>query len=535
MAKSVNPDVGFMLFLFNIRLSREEWHSLFNKPARKNMVMAAFRKSLLRDSAVGYPKAEDGRFLKRNGGKLSKEVTANKMGTGAVSKVMLSMGIPIVLSMVLQACYNIVDSMFVARMPDTGGITNAGEYAVNALTLAFPVQMLIVAFGIGTGVGVNALLAKSLGQRDEEKVAKAAGNGISLALIIYAVFLVFGLFGVKVYIGSQTKDEVILAMGSSYLSICSVASIGIVMFSIYEKLLQSTGKTMYSTIAQVSGAVVNIILDPIMIFGYFGLPEMGIRGAAYATVIGQIVSMLIAMYFHYKKNTEVKSGRKYLKLEGSIVKEIYVIGLPAIIMQALMSFMTYGINIIFGTVSQATVTAYGIFYKIQQFIFFAGFGLRDAITPIVSFNYGMGDKKRVKQGVFYGILYIEIIMLVGLIGLELFANPLIGLFAMSKETEALCVMAAKIIAFGFLFAGGNIAIQGVFQALGCGMDSLIVSLLRLCIVVLPLAWLFAKLENANVMIWWSFPIAELVAFAAAVLFMLRAEKRIIKPRTGRES
>ena len=200
MAKSVNPDVGFMLFLFNIRLSREEWHSLFNEPARKNMVMAAFRKSLLRDSAVGYPKAEDGRFLKRNGGKLSKEVTANKMGTGAVSKVMLSMGIPIVLSMVLQACYNIVDSMFVARMPDTGGITNAGEYAVNALTLAFPVQMLIVAFGIGTGVGVNALLAKSLGQRDEEKVAKAAGNGISLALIIYAVFLVFGLFGVKVYI-----------------------------------------------------------------------------------------------------------------------------------------------------------------------------------------------------------------------------------------------------------------------------------------------------------------------------------------------
>ena len=345
----------------------------------------------------------------------------------------------------------------------------------------------------------------------------------------------FGLFGVKAYIGSQTKDEVILAMGNSYLSICAVASIGIVMFSIYEKLLQSTGKTMYSTIAQVSGAVVNIVLDPIMIFGYFGLPEMGIRGAAYATVIGQIVSMLIAMYYHYKKNTEVKSGRKYLKLEGSIVKEIYVIGLPAIIMQALMSFMTYGINIIFGTVSQAAVTAYGIFYKIQQFIFFAGFGLRDAITPIVSFNYGMGDKKRVKQGVFYGILYIEIIMLVGLIGLELFANPLIGLFAMSKETEALCVMATKIIAVGFLFAGGNIAIQGVFQALGCGMDSLIVSLLRLCIVVLPLAWLFARLENADVMIWWSFPIAELVAFAAAVLFMLRAEKRIIKPMKGRES
>ena len=262
---------------------------------------------------------------------------------------------------------------------------------------------------------------------------------------------------------------------------------------------------------------------------------MGIRGAAYATVIGQVASMLIAMFFHYRKNTEVKSGREYLKLEKGIVKEIYVIGLPAIIMQALMSFMTYGVNLIFGTVSQAAVTAYGIFYKIQQFIFFAGFGLRDAITPIVSFNYGMGDKKRVKQGVFYGILYTEVIMLVGLIGLELFANPLIGLFAMSEETEALCVMATRIVAAGFLFAGGNIAVQGVFQALGCGLESLIVSLLRLCVVVLPLAWLFTMLENADFMIWWAFPIAELAALFATVLFMLRAEKKIIKPMKERNS
>ena len=486
------------------------------------MVVAAFRKSLLSVFCCG-------RFLKRNGGKLNKEVTANKMGTEAVPKVMLSMGIPIILSMVLQACYNIVDSMFVARIPDSGNITNMGEYAVNALTLAFPVQMLIVAFGIGTGVGVNALLAKSLGQRDEEKVARTAGNGVTLALIIYIVFLLFGLFGVKAYIGSQTNDEVVLGMGISYLSICSVVSFGIVLFSIYEKLLQSTGKTIYSTIAQVSGAVVNIVLDPVMIFGYFGLPEMGIRGAAYATVIGQVVSMLIAMYFHYRKNTEVKSGMQYLMPDKGIVKEIYVIGLPAIIMQALMSFMTYGVNLIFGTVSQAAVTAYGIFYKIQQFIFFAGFGLRDAITPIVSFNYGMGDKNRVKQGIFYGILYTEIIMLIGTIGLEVFASPLIGLFAMSEETEALCVLAARIIAAGFLFAGRNIAVQGVFQALGCGLNSLIVSLLRLCVVVLPLAWLFTKLENAMFMIWWTFPIAELVALAVAAALMVQANNKMIKP------
>lgn len=340
--------------------------------------------------------------------------------------------------------------------------------------------------------------------------------------------MIFGLTGVEAYISSQTKDPIILEMGNSYLGICTVLSFGIVMFSIYEKLLQSTGKTVYSTIAQVAGAITNIILDPIMIFGYFGCPEMGIEGAAYATVIGQVVSMLVAMYFHYSKNKEVVSGFKYLKLDFTIIKEIYAVGLPAIIMQALMSFMTYGVNIIFGAVSAATVTAYGIFYKIQQFIFFAGFGLRDAITPMVSFNYGMGDKKRVKQGIFYGTLYIEVIMLVGIIGLELFAEPLIGLFAMSAETESLCILATRIIAAGFLFAGGHIAIQGVFQALGCGISSLVVSVLRLCIVVLPLAWAFSKCANATFMIWFAFPIAEAVALFVAVILMIHANKNIIQ-------
>lgn len=457
---------------------------------------------------------------------MSKEMTMNKMGTGSVPKVMLSMGIPMILSMVLQACYNIVDSMFVARIPDADGITNMGEYAVNALTLAFPVQMLIVAFGIGTGVGVNALLAMRLGQKNREMVAKVAGNGVTLGLIIYVVFLLFGLTSVETYIGSQTSDPIILEMGNSYLGICSVFSFGIVMFSIYEKLLQSTGKTVYSTIAQVAGAITNIVLDPIMIFGYFGCPQMGIEGAAYATVIGQVVSMLVAMYFHYAKNKEVVSGLAYLKPNLTIIKEIYAVGLPAIIMQALMSFMT--VNIIFGAVSVAAVTAYGIFYKIQQFIFFAGFGLRDAITPMVSFNYGMGDKKRVKQGIFYGTLYIEVIMLVGIIGLELFAEPLIGLFAMSAETADLCVLATRIIAAGFLFAGGNIAIQGVFQALGCGISSLVVSVLRLCVVVLPLAWAFTKCANATFMIWFAFPIAEAVALVVAIILMVRANKNIIQ-------
>lgn len=460
---------------------------------------------------------------------MNEEISMNKMGTEPVPKIMLSMGIPIVLSMVLQACYNIVDSMFVARIPDADGIVHMGEYAVNALTLAFPVQMLIVAFGIGTGVGVNALLAKSLGQNDKEKVAKVAGNGLALGLIIFVCFFIFGVFGIDFYLKTQTSDPIILGMGHTYLKICTLLCFGIVLFSIYEKLLQSTGKSTYSTIAQIAGAVANIVLDPIFIFGYFGLPAMGIAGAAYATVIGQVISMVVAMFFHYRKNKEVSNGLKYLKLEGHIVKEIYTIGLPAIIMQALMSFMTYGVNIIFGAVSTAAVTAYGIFYKIQQFVFFAGFGIRDAITPIVSFNFGMGNKKRVKGGIKYGVLYVEIIMVVGIIVLEIFAEPLAAAFGLSDETAALCVLATRIIAPGFIFAGGNIAIQGVFQALGCGISSLVVSLLRLFVVVLPLAWLFTTFENASFMIWFAFPIAELVAFIVAIVLMARANKAIISP------
>lgn len=460
---------------------------------------------------------------------MKEEVTMNKMGTQPVPKVMLNMGIPIVISMVLQACYNIVDSMFVARIKDYDGIVHAGEYALNALTLAFPVQMLMVAFGIGTGVGVNALLSKCLGQGDKEKVARVAGNGVTLGIIMSVVFFLFGIFGVDFYLQTQTSDPVILSMGRTYLRICTVISFGIVMFSIYEKLLQSTGKTVYSTIGQVAGAITNIVLDPILIFGWLGLPELGVAGAAYATVIGQIVSMLVDMMFHYKKNKEIANGWVYLKPDKNVIKEIYVIGLPAIIMQALMSFMTYGVNIIFGAVSVAAVTAYGIFYKIQQFVFFMGFGLRDAITPIVSFNYGMGNQKRVKQGIFYGLLYVSILMIAGTLILELFTDPFISAFGLTAETGELCILATRIIAVGFLFAGGNIALQGVFQALGCGISSLVVSLLRLLVVVLPLAWWFSTFENATFWIWFAFPIAEVVAILVAIALALRAYKKIIIP------
>lgn len=448
--------------------------------------------------------------------------TVNKMGSQPIPKVMLGMGLPIVLSMILQACYNIVDSIFVAKMPDANGVVHLGEYAVNALTLAFPIQMLIVAFGIGTGVGVNALLSKSLGQGDKEKVAKIAGNGVFLGLVIYVCFCVFGIFGINIYLQSQKANELVLSMGNTYLSICTFASIGILLFAIYEKLLQSTGKTVLSTIAQVAGAVTNIVLDPIMIYGLLGCPAFGIAGAAYATVIGQIVSMLLAMIFHYKINHEVRSGVRYLKPEGVIIKEIYKVGFPAIIMQALMSLMTYGVNIIFNSVSMAAVTAYGIFYKIQQFIFFASFGLRDAITPIVAYNYGMKDHKRVKEAVRCGIFYTTVIMIVGTVALQVGASILVGVFGLSDETARLCELALHIISVGFIFAGANTAIQGVLQALGRGVSSLVISMLRLCVIVLPLCWIFTQMSQAADIIWYAFPIAELGACIASIFLLKKS-------------
>lgn len=453
---------------------------------------------------------------------MSEEKTINKMGTMAVNKLMLGMGIPIIISMVLQAVYNIVDSAFVSNMAE------GGEEALNALTLAFPVQMFMVAIGIGTGVGMNALLSKTLGQGDREKVSRIAGNGEFLAIIIYLVFLLFGIFGVRGYISSQTTNPVIVEMAVQYLRICCVISFGIISFSIFEKLLQSTGLSQYSTIAQVVGAIVNIILDPILIYGLLGLPKMGVTGAAYATVIGQICSGGLALYFHITKNKDVKNGIKFLKPSSKIIKDIYSIGLPAIIAQALMSVMTYGLNVILVGVSENMVTAYGLYYKIQQFILFAAFGLRDAITPIVSFNHGMRNKERIKLGIKYGMKYTLTIMIVGLMVLEIFATPFSRIFGLSGETETLCISAMRIISVSFIFAGANVAFQGIFQALDSGIESLIISVCRQILFILPVAYGFSLLAIQNPandwIVWLTFPIGEFVSAVIACIFM----KKIIK-------
>lgn len=452
--------------------------------------------------------------------------TKNKMAVMSVGKLMLSMGIPMILSMMLQAVYNIVDSAFVSNIP------GVGEAALNALTLAFPVQMLMVAVSIGTGVGANALLSRNLGQGDTRKASQAAGNAVFLATVIYLVFLIFGFFGAKAYILSQSENKMIVEMATEYLKICCVLSFGIVYFSIFEKLLQATGNSLYSTIAQVAGAIVNIILDPVLIYGWLGLSAMGVKGAALATVIGQCVSFVCAFLFHIRYNKEIANKPEYLRPSLPVIKGIYMIGLPAIIAQALMSFMTYFLNIIFGRIGENVVTAYGLYYKIQQFILFAAFGLRDAITPILSYNYGMRSKKRVRDGIRYGMLYTLAIMLAGLLALEIFAEPISSVFALTGETESLCISAIRIISLSYLFAGANIAFQGIFQALESGVESLVISVCRQFLFVLPVAWGLTELVLSGFsytgIIWITFLVAETLSVIVALHFMKRVSRQKIK-------
>lgn len=437
-----------------------------------------------------------------------------------VNKLMVQMGIPMILSMALQAVYNIVDSAFV------GNMRIGSEAALNALTLVFPVQMLMVAVGVGTGVGTNALLARTLGQGNNKKAAKVAGNSLFLGLIIYILCLLFGIFGVKAYISSQTVDAEVLKMGTDYLRICCVLSLGIVFFSVFEKLLQATGRSLYSTIGQVAGAVINIILDPIMIYGLGPCPEMGVKGAAYATVIGQVASAVLLFIFHIKMNKEMEHGIRYMKPDVKIIKEIYVIGLPAIIAQALMSVMVYVMNLIL-KFNPSAQTAYGLFYKVQQFVLFLAFGLRDAITPIIAFAYGMRSKKRIQDGIKYGLMYTVALMILGIAITEIFPGAFATLFNAGQSREYF-ISAMRVISISFLFAGMNVAYQGIYQALDGGMESLVISLLRQFVVILPLAGIFSIfVRNGQVgisLIWWAFPITEVIACLIGFLFLERIQK-----------
>ncbi len=454
-----------------------------------------------------------------------KDESQNKMAIEPINKLILKMGLPMIVSMVLQALYNVIDSIFVANMGSTGAIAN------QALTYAFPIQIMIIAIGVGTGVGLNALLSKSLGENDKNKVNKIAGNGIFLSICIYIFFLIFGLFFSKWFISLFTNDKEIIKMGTTYLKICTCLSLGSIGYTVYERFLQATGKTMLSTISQISGAVTNIVLDYIFIYPL----DMGVAGAAWATIIGQFVSLFIAMYFHYKKNKEIDGSLKYINPDGGIIKAIYSIGVSAALMQALLAVMMAGMNAILGLaqVDQTVlIGSFGIYYKIQQIALFSAFGLSNTIISILSFNYGMQDRKRIDDCIKYGIMDTMIVTLIISILFEVFAYPLANLFGLAggetKEIIKVCTIALRISSIGFIFMGISVAIQGILQSIRYALRPLIISLLRLVIFVFPVAFLFTKSSEVVKIIWWTFPIAEILTSIIALFILKDSYNRKIK-------
>ncbi len=450
----------------------------------------------------------------------------NKMSYLPIRKLIAQMGLPMIVSMVLQAVYNIVDTAFVINMGEDGVLGNL------ALTYAFPVQLFIIAIGVGTGVGLNTLLSKSLGEKNFAKADKTVGNGIFLGICIYAVFLLFGLFGSRAFIEMQARgNEKVAEMGTQYLTICCTCSFGAIGFTIYERFLQSTGKTLYSTVAQISGAVANIVLDWVFIYPL----GWGIAGAAWATVIGQTVSLIAAMAFHYATNKELHNGVKNIIPSGKIIGQIYRIGLSAALMQGLLSVMMLGVNLILGKFPQDTDLAqgsFGVYYKILQFAMFACFGLSNTIISALSYNYGMKDRLRSMQCVKWGIVYTLITCAAITALFEALANPLANLFGLASGTNngeitRVVTVAIRIAAIGYLFMGASIAIQGVLQALGYALYPLLISALRLAVFVFPTVWLFSYANNPTYNFWWAFPIAEaLTAIVSSVLLYCCAIKKI---------
>lgn len=452
------------------------------------------------------------------------EEKENKMGVMPVNKLLMNMSLPMMISMLVQALYNVVDSIFVSRID---------ENALTAVSMAFPIQSLMIALGAGTGVGVNALLSRSLGEKDYDRVNKAAGNGIFLAGINYLVFLLVGILVTTPFYLSQTKDAQILSYGQQYLTIICCCSFGMYGQFIFERLLQSTGRTFYTMITQSIGAIINIILDPIFIFGYFGVPKMGVAGAAIATVIGQIVAGTIALVINIKKNDEIQLRLKGFRPDGKTIARIYEVGIPSIIMQAIGSVMTYGMNRILIVFSSTAVAVFGVYFKLQSFIFMPVFGLNNGMVPIIAYNYGAGKKDRLIKTLKLSIIYAVGLMLLGVIIFQLFPAPLFALFDASETMLAIGIPALRIISLSFIFAGFCIVCGSLFQALGNGVYSMVVSIARQLLVLLPVAYLLS-LSGKVEAVWWAFPIAEIVSLSLTVFFMFRINRKVIS-RIGESS
>ena len=437
----------------------------------------------------------------------SKEhIKENKMGSMNIKRLILTMSAPIVVSMMVQSLYNVVDSIFVAQI---------SEEAITAVSMAFPFQQLMMSVGIGTAIGVNSLLARNLGAKQFSQVNKIANNGLLLAFLSFIAFFMMGLLLSDKLITIQTDNQEIISHGPVYLRICLMGSLGIFTHLMFERLLQATGKTMYTMIAQISGALMNIILDPIMIFGWFGMPAMGLAGAALATVISQYVGALVVAYLCIRKEKDIDIGFRYIKPDFKIIRDIYAVGIPSIIMISISSVTIFSMNQILAKFSITAVALLGIYFKLQSFIFMPVFGLNNGIIPIVGYNYGAGNKERMRETIFLGMRYTVTIMLIGTLIMMVFPDKLLGMFNASDQMMDIGRVAFRIICISFPFAAISIISIGVFQAIGKGTLSMIISIIRQLVVLVPLAYLFSLTGNLS-MVWWSVIIAELVAVSICV-------------------
>ncbi len=439
----------------------------------------------------------------------------NKMGVMPIPKLLITMSLPIVLSMLVQALYNIVDSIFVAQI---------NENALTAVSLAFPVQNLMIAISAGTGVGINALLSRNLGEKKYEDANLAARNGIFLAIVSSIIMALIGIFGSRPFFLMQTKDPQIVSYGTQYMTIITVVSIGIFMQITFERLLQATGRTIYTMITQGLGAIINIILDPILIFGLFGFPRMEVAGAALATVTGQVIAVFLSLYYNIKKNPEININMKGFRPNKRVISYIYQVGIPSIIMQSIGSVMVFGMNKILLLFSSTAAAVFGVYFKLQSFIFMPIFGLNNGMIPIIAYNYGSRQKKRILSTIKLSVGIAVFIMCIGFFLFQAFPAQLLSFFDASEHMLEIGVPALRIISLSFIFAGYCIIIGSVFQALGNGMYSLVVSAARQLLVILPVAYLFAMIFGLH-MVWWAIPIAEIVSVLLS-MFLFRRIKRL---------
>ena len=450
---------------------------------------------------------------------MSKPSAAARMGTEPLNPLLLSLAIPMMISMLVQALYNVVDSIFVSYV---------NEEALSAVSLAYPIQNLLIAFAVGTAVGVNAHLSKSLGEGNRAEAERAAMNGLFLAVCSSLGFLLFGVFGAKAFIHSQTNDPLIARYGTEYLTICTVLSIGCCLQCMMEKVLVASGHSTYAMITQMAGALTNIVLDPVFIFGLFGVPRMEAAGAAIATVLGQFVGAATAFVLNACSNRDIRLRLRGFRPSGRTIRRIYMVGLPSIGMNAIGSVMTFGMNSILTGFSSTAVAVFGVYFKLQSFVFMPVFGLNNGMVPIVSYNYGARKPQRILGTLRLATLYAVGIMLAGFLAAQLLPGVLLGIFNASADMLAIGTVALRIISFSFLMAGISVISSSYFQALGHGVLALWVSIIRQLVVLLPAAWLLSLAGRLEV-IWLAFPVAEVVAVVLCLAFRARCRKTIIQP------